>query len=153
MVLQLVYYHSGGLRLNPNLYNCGKVCLIGFVNYHEGSSSPVAGPLLLQFYKKVDIALFLPHWYLQPYRRLILKLANKQGLNVDDCPLPLFSNITDFVFHFLFMEKTSVWACVLPFNQDLKLGSPLIYLHTYLPLPNLSPSYMPYIMRFVSETL
>ena len=24
---QNVYYHSGGLRLNPNLYNCGKVCL------------------------------------------------------------------------------------------------------------------------------
>ncbi|KAK9131783.1 hypothetical protein Scep_011311 [Stephania cephalantha] len=23
----LVYYHSGGLRLNPNLYGCGKVCL------------------------------------------------------------------------------------------------------------------------------
>ncbi|XP_062231047.1 probable ubiquitin-conjugating enzyme E2 25 isoform X2 [Phragmites australis] len=23
----VVYYHSGGLRLNPNLYNCGKVCL------------------------------------------------------------------------------------------------------------------------------
>ncbi|KAK3159633.1 hypothetical protein QOZ80_1BG0049080 [Eleusine coracana subsp. coracana] len=23
----LVYYHSGGLRINPNLYNCGKVCL------------------------------------------------------------------------------------------------------------------------------
>lgn len=23
----LVYYHSGGLRVNPNLYNCGKVCL------------------------------------------------------------------------------------------------------------------------------
>ncbi|XP_050371187.1 probable ubiquitin-conjugating enzyme E2 26 [Argentina anserina] len=22
-----VYYHSGGLRLNPNLYDCGKVCL------------------------------------------------------------------------------------------------------------------------------
>ncbi|GLU23369.1 hypothetical protein SLE2022_393850 [Rubroshorea leprosula] len=22
-----VYYHSGGLRLNPNLYECGKVCL------------------------------------------------------------------------------------------------------------------------------
>ncbi|KAF5728311.1 hypothetical protein HS088_TW21G00458 [Tripterygium wilfordii] len=22
-----VYYHSGGLRLNPNLYQCGKVCL------------------------------------------------------------------------------------------------------------------------------
>ena len=22
-----MYYHSGGLRLNPNLYNCGKVCL------------------------------------------------------------------------------------------------------------------------------
>lgn len=26
-VLQLVHYHSGGLRINPNLYNCGKVCL------------------------------------------------------------------------------------------------------------------------------
>eukprot|EP00262_Sarcandra_glabra_P001181 TRINITY_DN111_c0_g1_i1.p1 TRINITY_DN111_c0_g1~~TRINITY_DN111_c0_g1_i1.p1 ORF type:complete len:508 (-),score=91.21 TRINITY_DN111_c0_g1_i1:280-1803(-) len=23
----LAYYYSGGLRLNPNLYNCGKVCL------------------------------------------------------------------------------------------------------------------------------
>ncbi|XP_076911967.1 uncharacterized protein LOC143570117 [Bidens hawaiensis] len=23
----LVYYHSGGLRINPNLYHCGKVCL------------------------------------------------------------------------------------------------------------------------------
>lgn len=22
-----MYYHSGGLRINPNLYNCGKVCL------------------------------------------------------------------------------------------------------------------------------
>jgi ubiquitin-conjugating enzyme E2 O len=27
MVLQLVHYHSGGLRINPNLYACGKVCL------------------------------------------------------------------------------------------------------------------------------
>ena len=25
--MQQVHYHSGGLRLNPNLYNCGKVCL------------------------------------------------------------------------------------------------------------------------------
>lgn len=25
--MQQVYYHSKGLRLNPNLYNCGKVCL------------------------------------------------------------------------------------------------------------------------------
>ncbi|KAJ0250439.1 ubiquitin-conjugating enzyme E2 26 [Hirschfeldia incana] len=23
----MVHYHSGGLRINPNLYNCGKVCL------------------------------------------------------------------------------------------------------------------------------
>ncbi|XP_019092582.1 PREDICTED: probable ubiquitin-conjugating enzyme E2 25 isoform X1 [Camelina sativa] len=23
----IVHYHSGGLRINPNLYNCGKVCL------------------------------------------------------------------------------------------------------------------------------
>lgn len=27
IVLQHVHYHSGGLRINPNLYNCGKVCL------------------------------------------------------------------------------------------------------------------------------
>ena len=27
MLLQVVSYHSGGLRLNPNLYACGKVCL------------------------------------------------------------------------------------------------------------------------------
>ncbi|KAL5758893.1 hypothetical protein ACOSP7_021504 [Xanthoceras sorbifolium] len=25
-ICQLVYYHSGGLRINPNLYECGKVC-------------------------------------------------------------------------------------------------------------------------------
>ena len=25
--LQLVYYHFGGLRLNPNLYESGKFCL------------------------------------------------------------------------------------------------------------------------------
>lgn len=24
---QNVHYHSGGLRINPNLYDCGKVCL------------------------------------------------------------------------------------------------------------------------------
>jgi ubiquitin-conjugating enzyme E2 O len=27
MLLQVVHYHAGGLRLNPNLYDCGKVCL------------------------------------------------------------------------------------------------------------------------------
>lgn len=27
MLLQVVHYHAGGLRLNPNLYACGKVCL------------------------------------------------------------------------------------------------------------------------------
>ncbi|KAL9259065.1 putative ubiquitin-conjugating enzyme E2 25 [Drosera capensis] len=30
----LVYYHSGGLRLNPNLYNCGKVCLSLLNTWH-----------------------------------------------------------------------------------------------------------------------
>lgn len=33
---QLVHYHSGGLRLNPNLYNCGKVCL-SLLNTWSGS--------------------------------------------------------------------------------------------------------------------
>ncbi|XP_004295140.1 PREDICTED: uncharacterized protein LOC101302537 [Fragaria vesca subsp. vesca] len=32
-----VYYHSGGLRLNPNLYACGKVCL-SLLNTWSGSS-------------------------------------------------------------------------------------------------------------------
>ncbi|XP_051135080.1 probable ubiquitin-conjugating enzyme E2 25 [Andrographis paniculata] len=31
-----VYYHSGGLRINPNLYNCGKVCL-SLLNTWSGS--------------------------------------------------------------------------------------------------------------------
>lgn len=26
-LVQKAHYHSGGLRLNPNLYECGKVCL------------------------------------------------------------------------------------------------------------------------------
>ncbi|KDP27056.1 hypothetical protein JCGZ_20991 [Jatropha curcas] len=29
-----VYYHSGGLRLNPNLYSCGKVCLSLLGTWH-----------------------------------------------------------------------------------------------------------------------
>lgn len=31
---QMVYYYSGGLRLNPNLYNCGKVCLSLLGTWH-----------------------------------------------------------------------------------------------------------------------
>ncbi|KAL7249571.1 hypothetical protein ACSBR1_011710 [Camellia fascicularis] len=34
----LVYYHSGGLRINPNLYNCGKVCL-SLLNTWSGSQN------------------------------------------------------------------------------------------------------------------
>ncbi|GMJ05531.1 hypothetical protein HRI_004222300 [Hibiscus trionum] len=30
----LVYYYSGGLRLNPNLYSCGKVCLSLLGTWH-----------------------------------------------------------------------------------------------------------------------
>ncbi|RCV15741.1 hypothetical protein SETIT_3G082200v2 [Setaria italica] len=33
----VVYYHSGGLRLNPNLYACGKVCL-SLLGTWQGSS-------------------------------------------------------------------------------------------------------------------
>ncbi|XP_058754821.1 putative ubiquitin-conjugating enzyme E2 38 [Vicia villosa] len=32
-----VHYHSGGLRINPNLYNCGKVCL-SLLNTWHGST-------------------------------------------------------------------------------------------------------------------
>lgn len=37
ILLQVVYYHSGGLRLNPNLYACGKVCL-SLLGTWQGSS-------------------------------------------------------------------------------------------------------------------
>ncbi|XP_028118985.1 probable ubiquitin-conjugating enzyme E2 24 isoform X3 [Camellia sinensis] len=33
-----VHYHSGGLRINPNLYNCGKVCL-SLLNTWSGHQS------------------------------------------------------------------------------------------------------------------
>lgn len=33
-----VYYHSGGLRINPNLYDCGKVCL-SLLNTWSGSAN------------------------------------------------------------------------------------------------------------------
>ncbi|XP_058101033.1 putative ubiquitin-conjugating enzyme E2 38 isoform X1 [Magnolia sinica] len=39
----LVYYYSGGLRLNPNLYNCGKVCL-SLLNTWSGSKSELWTP-------------------------------------------------------------------------------------------------------------
>ncbi|CAN6330956.1 unnamed protein product [Urochloa humidicola] len=34
----VVYYHSGGLRLNPNLYACGKVCLSLLGTWHGSNS-------------------------------------------------------------------------------------------------------------------
>ena len=37
-LLQKVHYHSGGLRLNPNLYNCGKVCLSLLGTWHGSNS-------------------------------------------------------------------------------------------------------------------
>ncbi|GAB2284521.1 Probable ubiquitin-conjugating enzyme E2 25 [Dionaea muscipula] len=40
----LVHYHSGGLRLNPNLYECGKVCL-SLLNTWSGNSSEMWRPL------------------------------------------------------------------------------------------------------------
>lgn len=39
----LVHYHSGGLRLNPNLYESGKVCL-SLLNTWTGSGSEVWNP-------------------------------------------------------------------------------------------------------------
>ncbi|GLT86897.1 hypothetical protein SLE2022_050070 [Rubroshorea leprosula] len=34
----MVYYYSGGLRLNPNLYNCGKVCLSLLGTWHGNNT-------------------------------------------------------------------------------------------------------------------
>lgn len=42
-VVQLVHYHSGGLRLNPNLYESGKVCL-SLLNTWTGSGTEVWDP-------------------------------------------------------------------------------------------------------------
>lgn len=44
LVLQLAYYHSGGLRLNPNLYKNGKVCL-SLLNTWTGKGNEVWNPL------------------------------------------------------------------------------------------------------------
>jgi ubiquitin-conjugating enzyme E2 O len=40
---QLVNYRSGGLRLNPNLYACGKVCL-SLLNTWPGSACEMWNP-------------------------------------------------------------------------------------------------------------
>lgn len=39
----MVYYNSGGLRINPNLYESGKVCL-SLLNTWTGSGSEVWNP-------------------------------------------------------------------------------------------------------------
>lgn len=41
--MQVVYYHSGGLRLNPNLYANGKVCL-SLLNTWSGSGCELWKP-------------------------------------------------------------------------------------------------------------
>lgn len=41
--MQRVHYHSGGLRLNPNLYECGKVCL-SLLNTWEGKKDEKWNP-------------------------------------------------------------------------------------------------------------
>lgn len=41
--MQKVHYHSGGLRLNPNLYESGKVCL-SLINTWTGNSTEVWNP-------------------------------------------------------------------------------------------------------------
>ena len=42
-VVQFVHYHSGGVRLNPNLYACGKVCL-SLLNTWIGSGCEMWNP-------------------------------------------------------------------------------------------------------------
>lgn len=41
--MQMVHYHAGGLRLNPNLYESGKVCL-SLLNTWKGTGSEVWDP-------------------------------------------------------------------------------------------------------------
>lgn len=41
--MQMVHYNSGGLRLNPNLYESGKICL-SLLNTWTGAGSEVWNP-------------------------------------------------------------------------------------------------------------
>lgn len=41
--MQSVHYHSGGLRLNPNLYESGKICL-SLLNTWTGGDSELWNP-------------------------------------------------------------------------------------------------------------
>ena len=41
--MQMVHYNSGGLRLNPNLYESGKICL-SLLNTWTGAGSEVWSP-------------------------------------------------------------------------------------------------------------
>lgn len=42
-IVQMVYYHSSGLRVNPNLYESGKVCL-SLLNTWTGSGNELWNP-------------------------------------------------------------------------------------------------------------
>jgi ubiquitin-conjugating enzyme E2 O len=58
----MVYYYSGGLRLNPNLYDCGKVCL-SLLNTWSGDKSEMWMPktsTMLQVLVSIQALILVP---------------------------------------------------------------------------------------------
>ncbi|KAH7861370.1 hypothetical protein Vadar_025271 [Vaccinium darrowii] len=58
----MVYYYSGGLRLNPNLYDCGKVCL-SLLNTWSGDKSEMWMPktsTMLQVLISIQALILVP---------------------------------------------------------------------------------------------
>ncbi|XP_019178982.1 PREDICTED: uncharacterized protein LOC109174172 [Ipomoea nil] len=86
----VVYYYSGGLRLNPNLYECGKVCL-SFLNTWTGKDTE--------------------KW--QPNTSTILQvLVSIQGLILNENPsqhlISLESEWSDHKYHLISIVKLEV---------------------------------------------
>lgn len=58
----MVYYYSGGLRLNPNLYDCGKVCL-SLLNTWSGDKNEMWMPktsTMLQVLVSIQALILVP---------------------------------------------------------------------------------------------
>jgi len=76
----LPYYHSGGLRLNPNLYKNGKVCL-SFLNTWTGKGNEVWNPLSSNVFQVL----------VSIQRTIILILMKEKGMKCGTCCHQTFS--------------------------------------------------------------
>ncbi|GER43083.1 ubiquitin conjugating enzyme [Striga asiatica] len=78
-----VHYHSGGLRLNPNLYNCGKVCLSLLNTWNGGKEEkwlPNVSTMLQVLVSIQGLILNAKPYYNEPgYARLSGTKAGENG--------------------------------------------------------------------------